>query len=356
MPSIQLLTTQIGSRKSVLKKILSAGRSSVLGLLALTATQVPTAYAKSALAADAHFESAFDRALGTRVREPKVDFSSFEYQVAALANQDRGRIGVAAVDLQTGRSIGVLQNQAFPMASTSKIAIVATFLDGVDRGRFKLTDEYPLMVAVPSVRLSSSVAPVRPGTMMSARALIEATITRSSNPATDALLAVVGGPRAVNNWLRRSGIEGMQIDRDIATLVRDDGAVDPVRTVDTRDSSTPDAMIRLLTGLHQGQWLSKSSRDVLLGSMSRTVTGKRRIKALLPADTRVSHKTGSLYNTSSDVGYIETADGRKFAVAIYVTGQGTRLERENRIANIALGLHNGYLQEGSSRRLAAARR
>lgn len=177
---------------------------------------------------------------------------------------------------------------------------------------------------------------------MSAIDLIEIMITRSSNPATDALLAAVGGPGRVNAWMRRQGINDFSIDRDIATLVRDDGEYDPANWIDDRDSATPDAMVRLLQGLYRGDFLSDQSRQVLLGAMSRTVTGRRRIVANIPSEARVSHKTGSLNNTSSDIGIIETPDGRAIAVAIYVTGQGSRRAREARIASIARALYDGF--------------
>jgi len=63
---------------------------------------------------------------------------------------------------------------------------------------------------------------------------------------------------------------------------------------------------------------------------------------LLPASAQVAHKTGSLNNTSSDIGIIQTPDGRAIAVAIYVTGQGSRLAREDRIAQIARAVYDGY--------------
>jgi beta-lactamase class A len=172
-------------------------------------------------------QSAFDSVLGTQERAPRTYGTGFEQQLASLAEASRGRIGVAALDLATGRTIDVLGDQRFPMASTSKIAIAATFLEGVDKGRWSLTSEYPLLIPVQSAPFSSTVAPVRPGTYMSARNLIELMITRSNNYATDALLKVVGGPRAVNDWVRRAGVDDWHIDRDIATLVRDDGRVDP---------------------------------------------------------------------------------------------------------------------------------
>jgi beta-lactamase class A len=281
--------------------------------------------------------------------------SPFEAQLAALSDATEGRIGVAAIDLSTGRGYSVLGSQPFPLASTSKIAIAATFLSGVDRGQYKLTDMYPLMVPVPSRKFDGAIAPVRAGEMVDARTLIDLALTRSDNQATDALLAAVGGPSSVNRWLRQSGIENFRIDRDIATLVRDDGAFDPAKTIDSRDSTTPVAMVRLLTGLFRGDWLSPDSRTLLLSTMERCVTGKRRIPGQLPEGTRIAHKTGTLSNTTSDVGFVQLPDGRTVAMAIYVTGQGGRASREARIAAIARTIYDGYGADAISGRTTAAR-
>ena len=303
----------------------------------------------------------FDDAFGTDLRAPDsfeaIYANTFEQRIAELADGSRGRIGVAALDLATGDQVTVLGDQLFPMASTSKIAVAATFLEMVEQGRYSLTSEFPLLIPVRSTRFSSAAAPVRTGEHMQAIDLIEIMITRSSNPATDALLAAVGGPAAVNNWMQRQGINDFSIDRDIATLVRDDGEYDPATWIDPRDAATPRAMVRLLQGLHRGDFLSEQSRRVLLGAMSRTVTGSRRIPANMPDEARVSHKTGSLNNTSSDIGIIEGPDGRAIAVAIYVTGQGTRGNREARIAEIARALYDGFnARAGQNRNWTSAPR
>jgi beta-lactamase class A len=305
-----------------------------------------TLVAAPAAAQDDALQSSFDSAFGTEVRQPQsfeaIYASSFAERIAELANPAQGRIGVAAVDLATGEQIMVLGDQLFPMASTSKIAVAATFLEMVEQGRYSLTSEFPLLLPERSARFSSAKAPVREGQYMPAIDLIEIMITRSSNPATDALLAAVGGPAAVNDWVRRQGIQDFSINRDIATLVRDDGEFNPANHIDKRDAATPRAMAQLLAGLYRGDFLSDESRSVLLGAMSRTVTGKRRIPAHIPLEARVSHKTGSLSNTSSDIGIIECPDGRAIAVAIYVTGQGSKLAREERIAAIARALYDGF--------------
>jgi beta-lactamase class A len=331
--------------------------------LAVAGTAMPLARAGE----PSGIESAFDRVFtATAPVSPAAPYSAtyssvaptspaargyppagFVSQIAALANPRGGRIGVAAMDLSTGRTLGILGDQPFPMASTVKIAIVATFLDGVDRGLYNLSNEYALMVPMPSKPFASSVAPVRPGTPYSALKLIQLALTRSNNEATDALLRAVGGPRAVNAWLRRTGNSGLHIDRDIATLVRDDGAVNPAFTIDRRDSATPTAMVQLLAGLYKGQWLTPSSQQVLLDTMGHCLTGRSRMKADLPEGASIAHKTGTLANTASDVG-ITMPDGRAMAVAIYVTGQGSKPARNQRIATIARAIYDGYAGEPMS--------
>ena len=298
-----------------------------------------------------NFEASFDQAFGTDLRAPPSFQPSYsdplEQRVYLLANSDRGRIGVAAIDLATGKQISVLGDQRFPLASTSKIAIAATFLDGVDRGKWSLDDTFPLLEKLPSKKLSGAPAPLREGRMLPARRLIDLMITRSDNEAADGLLHIVGGPGAVNDWVHRAGIRDFNLDRYISTLVRDDGEFDPADHIDTRDSASPLAMANLVKGLYDGRLLSRSSRDVLLGAMERCKTGPKRIPGQLPSDVLVAHKTGSLFDTSSDVGIVTGPDAHAIALAIYVTGgKNDRNYRYDRIATIARAIYDGYADPG----------
>jgi beta-lactamase class A len=284
----------------------------------------------------------FDRIIGSS--DAPRDFTArydtaLQQQIAPLAADDRGRIGVAAIDLTTGKVVSVLGNQRFPMASTSKIAIVATFLHGVDQGKWSLDDKFPMMITS-----------TREGRVMSARELIELAITRSDNQAADGLLRVVGGPDAVNNWVHSAGINDFSLDRDIYTLVREDGAIDPANHVDTRDSATPLAMVSLIKGIYDGRWLSPSSRSVLLGAMGRCKTGPQRIPGQMPDGVEVAHKTGSLYDTSSDVGIVTGPDGHAIAMAIYVTGgKNNHRYRFEKIGTIARAVYDGYQAQWPAR-------
>ena len=98
------------------------------------------------------------------------------------------------------------------------------------------------------------------------------------------------------------------------------------------------------------------SSAFLLATMERCQTGKRRMRALLPSDARVAHKTGTLNNTASDVGIIQAPDGHAYAVAIYVTGQGGRPNRDARIASIAKTIYQASESHaGGSTQLSARR-
>jgi beta-lactamase class A len=306
-----------------------AGLGRFIAPLALSIATIVPAHANNGL------EAQFDSVIGSDAT-PR-DFTAtydtaLERQVAQLTANAKGRIGVAAIDLTTGKQISILGDQRFPLASTSKVAIAATFLEGVDKGRWQLDDKFPMMLS-----------PTQEGRSMSARELIELAITRSSNEAADGLLRIVGGPRAVNEWVHRAGISEFSIDRYIDTLVREDGAVDPAQSIDVRDSATPLAMVKLIKGLHDGRWLSQSSRNVLLGAMGRCKTGPQRIPGQMPTGVMVAHKTGSLYNTSSDVGIVTGPDGHAIALAIYVTGgRNDHKYRFEKLAEIARAVYDGY--------------
>jgi beta-lactamase class A len=100
----------------------------------------------------------------------------------------------------------------------------------------------------------------------------------------DALLAAVGGPLGGQRlgpprWASTTSTSPATSPRSW----RDDGEVNPAVQVDIRDSATPRDMVKLLAGLYQGQWLSASSRKVIIGAMERCRTGVGRIRARCPA-------------------------------------------------------------------------
>lgn len=236
-----------------------------------------------------------------------------EQRLAAMAAENPGEYGIAALDLATGQSISFNGNQAFPMASTMKIAVAAAYLAEIDAGRRTLDD---------------SVGESTAGRLM------DAMITRSDNRATDMLIATLGGPASVDRWLRGNGLSGIRVDRTIAELLRARRDLQ-----DVRDSSTPVAMLGLLRLIDGGNALSAQSRSILLDMMRRCSTGSNRIRGLLPPGAQVEHKTGTLSGYTGDVGFLTLADGRRIAVAFFARGGGNR---PGVIATAARAIYDGF--------------
>ncbi|HEU0134430.1 MAG TPA: serine hydrolase [Allosphingosinicella sp.] len=223
---------------------------------------------------------------------------SLEQRLAAMAAENPGEYGIAALDLTTGETISFNGSQAFPMASTMKIAVAAAYLAEVDAGRRSLED---------------------PVAGISALKLMDAMITRSDNRATDLLMGTLGGPRAVDAWLRGHGLSGIRVDRTIAQLLSDRRDLR-----DVRDSSTPIAMLGLLRLIDSEGALTSQSRYLLRDMMRRCATGSNRIRGILPPGATVEHKTGTLSGYTGDVGFLTTPGGRRIAVAFFARGGSNR--------------------------------
>ena len=198
------------------------------------------------------------------------------------------------------------------MASTVKVAVAALYLAQVDNGRRSLDDTID---------------------GQSARSLMRRMLVHSDNHATDILLADLGGPRAVHDWLQANGIKGLRVDRNISDLLRSKRDL-----WDHRDSSTPVAMVDLLKRLYKAELIKPESRNFLLDLMAQCQTGRNRMKALLPG-VPIEHKTGTLDGLADDVGFITMPDGHRVAVAIFTRG-GT--DRPRTIAETTRVIYDGF--------------
>jgi len=226
------------------------------------------------------------------------ELQSLEQRLSSLATENPGEYGFAALDLGTGAVVSFNGQRAFPMASTMKIAVAATYLSQVDAGFRSLDD---------SIGDASALS------------LMDRMIVHSDNRATDRLIAALGGPIVVDNWLRAHGLSGIRVDRNIAQLLSDRRDLQ-----DVRDSSTPTAMLGLLRVIDSANALRPESRATLMDMMRRCATGSNRIRGILPPNVTVEHKTGTLNGYTGDVGYLTLPGGRRIAVVFFARGGSNR--------------------------------
>ncbi|HEY8591938.1 MAG TPA: serine hydrolase [Sphingomicrobium sp.] len=237
---------------------------------------------------------------------------SVEQQLRYFVSGKSADVGIAALDLNSGEMISVKGNSPFPMASTVKVAVAALYLAQVDHGRRSLDETI---------------------NGVSARSLMRRMLVHSDNRATDILMADLGGPAKLDQWLKDNGVRGVRVDRNIAQLLaakRD--------LWDRRDSATPTAMVDLLKRIYKAELVTPKSRNYLLDIMGQCETGKNRIKGLLPG-VPIEHKTGTLNGYASDVGFITMPDGRRVAVAIFTRGGA---DRPRTIAESARAIYDGF--------------
>lgn len=296
-------------------------------------------------------------------------------EIARLASLSGGVMGVAAVHLESGRSVQLNPGVRFPMASSYKVPIAVGMLTRVDRGERRLEE----MIQLTSRDLHPGSGTLSqlfqlPGVDLSLRNLMELMLLISDNSATDVVLREAGGGPAVTARMEALGLGGIRVDRPTSLLIGDfsgvkglpeDGNVSleefrrlsrevsdrerqeasQVFDTDPRDTSTPEDMARLLEMIWRGEALSLESRDLLLDIMLRSTTGPERIKGILPPGTMVSHKTGTIGGTTNDVGIVTLPDGAGHVVLVVLVKESTQPvpDRERAIAQVSRAVHDYFL-------------
>ena len=236
-------------------------------------------------------------------------------------------IGVAAVDLQTGKRIAVRGTERFPMGSVYKVPIAIEVLRTQQLGRVITIEPKDFSPGWSPLRDNAKGKPI----VMTIEELAEAMVKLSDNTACDALLRIVGS-QAVT---RTTGIRVDRQEREMAADLRKPGGVERYAT-DPRDTTTPDEMLAFFTRIAQKRdGLSPANHEKLLRWMTETTTGPHRIKAGIP-NAVIAHKTGTMPGTVNDVAII---DGR-YVLAIFTKASTTKDEKAE--ADIAAIARNVY--------------
>lgn len=300
-----------------------------------------------------------------------------ERELARIATLAKGKVGICALHLESGKQVSLNVQERFPMASTVKVAIAVQLFTLIEQGKLSLmtmVDLQPSDLHPGSGTLDVLFA--KPGVQLSVQNLLELMMVISDNSATDILLRLVGGTEAVQKRVNALGIQGMSIDRTIIQLLADldgitlppthqwtlgfyarlDSATTPdikqkasrKLATDPRDTSTPEAMVNLLTQIYRGTAIKPESRALLLGVMERCRGGAARLKGYLPPNTVIAHKTGSLNGIATDdVGIITLPDeAGHIAIAVFVGDSPMPLaDREQVIAQSARAIYDFFLYQ-----------
>lgn len=244
-----------------------------------------------------------------------------------------GRLGVAALDMETGLRASRRGDERFPMCSTFKAMLSAAVLHRVDRGESSLDQR--MQVEAKDILAYAPVAKQHVGSAMTLAELCDAAVTLSDNTAANLLLREIGGPAGLTSFFRTIGDNVSRLDRWEVEL-------NEAMPGDPRDTTSPVAMLKDLQRVMLGDVLQAASRQRLVDWMVANKTGDARLRAGVPRDWRVGDKTGTgERGTYNDIGVFWPPGRKPIVVTVYLTGASAPMEKCNEvIANVARAVAN----------------
>lgn len=274
------------------------------------------------------------------VQQAKTDDQQspeLQKQIDQIAAAAKGKVGIAAVVLETGETVSLNPHDHFPMQSVYKLPIGMTVMKQVDAGKIKL--EQKVRVTKSDFVRAGQYSPIRNqnpnGVELSVSELLRFAISESDGTASDVLMKLAGGPEAIQAYLTELKITDMIVLNTEKEIGQD-------WQTQYRNWATPEAAVALLRALHERRGLSETAHGLLLKLMTESNTGPKRLKGLLPAGTVVAHKTGTsgtengITAATNDIGIITLPNGRHVAMAVFVADSpADEATREGVIAKIA---------------------
>ena len=283
----------------------------------------------------------------------------------------QGKVGIGVLDLNSGQSWFLNGKQRFPMQSVYKLPSAIAVLKQVDEGKISLKQLVTIMRQDFAPGSSPMIKEFKGDRVqIPLRNVLESSVGISDNTAADALVRLLGGPQQVNAILGKLQIRNIRVDRleqqmqpesvglknfqpELADEQKYKEAVEKIPDsikkaalqkylTDPRDTATPEAMVDLLAKLNSNQLLSENSTALLLKIMTDSPTGQKRLKAGLPENWSIAHKTGTgadvlgIGTATNDVGIATSPDGKRVAIAVFIAGsKAPEQEREKVMSDIA---------------------
>jgi beta-lactamase class A len=245
------------------------------------------------------YDPATVAAQGSGVDRLRTDI---ERRISAVPGAE---VAVSFRDLGGGDSLDIRSDVDFHAASTMKIPVMLEILRSVEAGRISL-DQRVLLVnrfhsivdgspyALNANDDSDSSVYLRVGERVPIRELMERMIVRSSNLATNALIALVGAEQA-NETAHALGATHIRVLRG----VEDGKAFEAGRN----NTTTSADLAILLERIERGEALRPESVRLMKEILLRQEFNDE-IPAGLPKGTPVAHKTGSITATLHDAAIV----------------------------------------------------
>jgi beta-lactamase class A len=240
---------------------------------------------------------------------------------ARIAQLPGAEVGLAYHKLGTGDSLYLDADASFHAASTMKVPIMIQLFRRVDAGGLSL--DYPLLLvnqfgsivdgspySLDETDDSDSAMYKLVGSRVTVRDLITHMITRSSNLATNSLVALANAA-AAESTMRALGARNIRVLRGVEDQKAFDKGLN--NTTTARDLSI------ILSAIQENKAASAKScatmREVLLEQEFNTG-----IPAELPPGTKVAHKTGWITGVTHDAALVYPQKAPAYVLVVLTKG------------------------------------
>ena len=226
-----------------------------------------------------------------------------------LETRHGGRLGVAALDLASGRRALWRSQERFAFCSTFKLFLAAATLERAGRGEERLDRAVPITRAdmVPHAPVTEKAI----GRTLTIRELAQAIVEVSDNPAANILIREMGGLPAWRDWVKGLG-------DSTTTISRLEPDLNSALPNDPRDTALPEQTLGNLREVLFGDRLSAEHAQLLEDWLVASPTGPGRIKAAAPEGWRVAHKTGTgSGGPTNDIGVLQPVSGSPILMIVY---------------------------------------
>ena len=234
--------------------------------------------------------------------------SPVEGRIAARLQSFAGRMGVAALHLETGETIAVAADERFPTASAIKTAVMVEVFHQVAAGRLR-KDQLLTLTDAARVGGSGVLHSLRAGGQHSIADLLFLMVAVSDNTATNMLIALVGA-RSVNDRMAAYGLPQTRLYRPTFRGGHADAFPEEEREFGL-GSSTPREMARLMEAIARGKVVSREASEEMTALLAKQ-QNYMMIPRLLPLDDKTTYAGKS----GQDDEKLPDAEGVKGAIRV----------------------------------------